>query len=57
LQLRYRIATLGERISILDEFVALTGYHRKHAIRLLREELGKPRKKKRKKAKRQQSAG
>jgi hypothetical protein len=38
LQLRYRSATFGERIKILDEFVALTGYHRKHAIRLLREE-------------------
>jgi len=35
LQLRYRSATFGDRIRILDEFVALTGYHRKHAIRLL----------------------
>ena len=40
LQLRYGSATFGERIKILDEFVALTGYHRKHAIRLLREEPG-----------------
>ena len=40
LQLRYRRATFGERTKILDEFVALTGYHRKHAIRLLREEPG-----------------
>jgi hypothetical protein len=40
LQLRYRSATFGDRIRILDEFVALTGYHRKHAIRLLREEPG-----------------
>jgi hypothetical protein len=31
LQLRYRSATFGDRIRILDEFVALTGYHRKHA--------------------------
>jgi len=38
LQLRYGSATFGDRIRILDEFVALTGYHRKHAIRLLREE-------------------
>src|ERR1035438_5046285 len=34
---RYRSAALGDRIKILDEFVALTGYHRKHAIRVLRE--------------------
>jgi hypothetical protein len=40
LQLRYGGATFGDRIRILDEFVALTGYHRKHAIRLLREEPG-----------------
>ena len=40
LQSRYRSATFGERIRILDEFVALTGYHRKHAIRLLREQPG-----------------
>lgn len=38
LQLRYRSATFGDRIRILDEFVALTGYYRKHAIRLLREQ-------------------
>jgi hypothetical protein len=36
LQLRYGSATFSERIKILDEFVALTAYHRKHAIRLLR---------------------
>ncbi|PZR47030.1 integrase catalytic domain-containing protein [Paraburkholderia fungorum] len=40
LQSRYRSATFGDRIRILDEFVALTGYHRKHAIRLLREQPG-----------------
>ena len=38
LRTRYRSATFGDRIKILDEFVALTGYHRKHAIRLLGEE-------------------
>jgi len=35
---RYRSAAFGDRIKILDEFVALTGYHRKHAIRVLRDE-------------------
>jgi hypothetical protein len=38
LRARYRSASFGGRIKILDEFVALTGYHRKHAIRLLGEE-------------------
>jgi hypothetical protein len=32
---RYRIGSADEKGRILDEFVALTGYHRKHAIRLL----------------------
>ncbi len=32
---RYRGATRTERLRILDEFAAVTGYHRKHAIRLL----------------------
>ena len=32
---RYRTATRGEKRRIMDEFVALTGYHRKHALRLL----------------------
>ena len=32
---RYRVATKAERTSILDEFTALTGFHRKHAIRAL----------------------
>ncbi len=32
---RYRGATRLERSRILDEFAAVTGYHRKHAIRLL----------------------
>ncbi|WP_062132998.1 hypothetical protein [Paraburkholderia monticola] len=40
LQLRYGSAALGDRIRILDEFVALTGYDRNHAIRLLREQPG-----------------
>ena len=38
---RYRSAAFGDRIKILDEFVALTGYHRKHAIRVLRDEVTK----------------
>ena len=38
---RYRSASFGDRIKILDEFVALTGYHRKHAIRVLRDEVAK----------------
>ena len=35
---RYRASGRAERTKILDEFVAVavTGYHRKHAIRLLR---------------------
>ena len=32
---RYRAAARAERSRILDEFAAVTGYHRKHAIRLL----------------------
>jgi hypothetical protein len=32
---RYRDASTNERTKILDEFVAVTGYHRKHAIRVL----------------------
>jgi hypothetical protein len=32
---RYKQTTRGERMAILDEFVAITGYHRKHAIRVL----------------------
>ena len=42
LQARYRSAGFSDRINILDEFVALTGYHRKHAIRVLRQEVGTP---------------
>ncbi len=32
---RYRDGTRTERSRILDEFAAVAGYHRKHAIRLL----------------------
>jgi len=36
LQVRYRKGTPPQRGSMLDEFVATTGYHRKYAIALLR---------------------
>jgi hypothetical protein len=36
---RYRASVRAEQTKILDEFVAVTGYHRKHAIRLLRPKL------------------
>ena len=39
LRVRYRSAAFSDRIKILDEFVALTCYHRKHAIRVLRGEI------------------
>ena len=32
---RYRASASDEKARILDEFVAVTGYHRKHSIRLL----------------------
>jgi len=32
---RYRKANRHEKQQILDEFVAITGYHRKHAVRIL----------------------
>lgn len=32
---RYKVARRGDKCRILDEFVAVTGYHRKHAIRAL----------------------
>jgi len=38
LRARYSGAPPMDKTRILDEFVALTGYHRKHAIRVLREE-------------------
>jgi hypothetical protein len=34
---RYGDSLREEKARILDEFVAVTGYHRKHAMRLLRE--------------------
>ena len=33
---RYRGGTKDEKLRILDEFVAVTGYHRKHVIRLFK---------------------
>ena len=33
---RYRASSKHDKTRILDEFVAVTGHHRKHAIRLLR---------------------
>ncbi len=41
---RYLRASKAEKTRILDEFVATTGYHRKHAIRILRQGV-KPRRK------------
>jgi len=35
-QERYRACARTEKRRILDEFIAVSGYHRKHAIRLLR---------------------
>ena len=32
---RYRVCAKKEKARILDEFTAVSGYHRKHAIRLL----------------------
>jgi len=32
---RYRSSSKQEKAMILDEFTAVTGFHRKHAIRLL----------------------
>jgi len=39
---RYREAAYREKSTILDEFVAATGYKRKYAIRLLRKPVGPP---------------
>src|SRR5690349_7867050 len=41
---RYREGSVKQRSAILDEFVAITGYHRKHAIRLLSKPAAEPRK-------------
>ena len=35
---RYRAGTKDEKLRILDEFVAVNGYHRKHVIRLFNAE-------------------
>ncbi|SUA50194.1 Uncharacterised protein [Oligella ureolytica] len=34
---RYKSASRSDKSRILDEFIALTDYHRKHAIRILSE--------------------
>ena len=39
LRTRYRGATRAEKSRIIDERIALAGYHRKHAIRLLAEQI------------------
>jgi hypothetical protein len=39
---RYREASRAEKARILDEFVVVTGFHRKHAMRLLRGDIGQP---------------
>ena len=43
---RYRRARKKVKVTILDEFCAVCGYHRKYAIRLLNQR-GKPRRKRR----------
>lgn len=40
---RYAVADKAAKARILDDFVARSGYHRKHAIRLLRQGVGRPR--------------
>lgn len=40
---RYRVSSRNEKQQILDEFLKLTGYHRKHAIRVLGHEAPAPR--------------
>lgn len=35
---RYRSANRASKGKVLDEFIAITGFHRKHAMRLLRVE-------------------
>ncbi len=37
---RYRGSSRAEKARILDEFVVVTGFHRKHAMRLLRGDIG-----------------
>jgi len=38
---RYRAAGRNEKKEILDEFVKVTGFHRKHAIRVLKRHRGR----------------
>lgn len=33
---RYRAGTKDDKVHILDEFIAITSYHRKHVIRLFK---------------------
>jgi hypothetical protein len=40
----YRDASRSERAAVLDELVSVTGYHRKHAVRVLRRAEHPPRK-------------
>ena len=40
---RYRSSSRAEKTRILDEFAAVTGHHRKHAMRLLRSDPSNPR--------------
>jgi len=39
---RYRTSSDKDKPKILEEFVRLTGYHRKHAIRVLNGSAAKP---------------
>jgi len=34
LRKRYRVSMKNEKTKILDDFISLTGFHRKHAIRV-----------------------
>jgi len=38
LKRRYRLASKRDKTRIIDEFVAISGYHRKHAVRLLNDQ-------------------
>jgi len=35
LRKRYRVSMKNEKTKILDDFISLTGFHRKHAVRVL----------------------
>lgn len=52
---RYLKAPRKEKSSIIDEFIAITGYHRKHAIRLLRK--GYPARKKKRSGRKKKYQG